>query len=102
MVWRCDDIGRGAVLLVNVCYPEWTGGWSTGPRLLVPLLPFAVLPIAGLIAGDSTFSRVATWLALVLAVAGGVEMLLVSGRRRSDSAGYRQPARRGRLADLVG
>src|SRR5690606_25724629 len=28
-----------AVFLVNVSYPEWTGGWSTGPRLLVPLLP---------------------------------------------------------------
>jgi hypothetical protein len=68
-----------SVLLVNVCYPEWTGGWSTGPRLLVPLLPFAVLPIAGLLAGDSTFSKVATWLALLLAAAGGVEMLLFQG-----------------------
>jgi hypothetical protein len=39
-----------AVLLVNLSYPEWTGGWSTGPRLLVPLLPFAMLPVAGLLA----------------------------------------------------
>ncbi len=68
-----------AVLMVNVCYPEWTGGWSTGPRLLVPLLPFAVLPIAGLLAGESALSRVATWLALVLALAGGVEMFLFQG-----------------------
>src|SRR5208282_4485259 len=31
-----------AVFVVNLSYPEWTGGWSTGPRLLVPLLPFAM------------------------------------------------------------
>jgi hypothetical protein len=67
------------VLMVNVCYPEWTGGWSTGPRLLVPLLPFAVLPVAGLISGESNLARAATWLALALAVAGGVEMLLFQG-----------------------
>lgn len=27
-------------LWVNLSYPEWTGGWSTGPRLLVPSLPW--------------------------------------------------------------
>ena len=32
-----------AVFVVNLSYPEWTGGWSTGPRLLVPLLPFGRL-----------------------------------------------------------
>ncbi len=39
-----------AVLLVNLSYPEWTGGWSTGPRLLVPLIPFAMIGVAGLMA----------------------------------------------------
>ena len=39
-----------SVLLVNLSYPEWTGGWSTGPRLLVPLIPFAMIPVAGLLA----------------------------------------------------
>jgi hypothetical protein len=68
-----------AVLLVNVFYPEWTGGWSTGPRLLVPLLPFAVLPIAGSLAGDSPWSRIATVAALALAIAGGAEMVLFQG-----------------------
>jgi hypothetical protein len=68
-----------SVLLVNVFYPEWTGGWSTGPRLLVPLLPFAVLPIAGLLAGGTTFSRSVTWLAAALALAGAIEMLLFQG-----------------------
>ena len=68
-----------SVLLVNVFYPEWTGGWSTGPRLLVPLLPFAVLPIAGLLSGEGLLSRAATWLALALAFAGAIEMLLFQG-----------------------
>jgi hypothetical protein len=76
-----------AVFLVNLSYPEWTGGWSTGPRLLVPLLPFAMLPIAGLLAGNSRLARVATIIAMVLALAGGAEMLLfqaVGGRIPQD------------------
>jgi len=68
-----------SVLLVNVFYPEWTGGWSTGPRLLLPLLPFAMLPVAALLAGSSRWAGAATIGALVLAVAGGVEMLLFQG-----------------------
>ena len=68
-----------AVLLVNVFYPEWTGGWSTGPRLLVPLLPFAILPVAALLSGESSLAKVATWLAVALAAAGGIEMLLFQG-----------------------
>jgi hypothetical protein len=67
------------VLLVNLSYPQWTGGWSTGPRLLVPLLPFAVLPVAALLAGDSPRARTATAIAAALALAGGVLMLLFQG-----------------------
>ncbi len=44
-----------AVFLVNLSYPEWSGGWSTGPRLLVPMLPFAMLPVAGLLAVGGRF-----------------------------------------------
>ena len=65
-----------AVFLVNLSYPEWTGGWTTGPRLLVPLLPFAILPIAGLLVVGG---RVASVLALVLAIAGAVVLLLFQG-----------------------
>lgn len=32
--------GFAVPLWVNLSYPEWTGGWSTGPRLLVPTLPW--------------------------------------------------------------
>lgn len=35
--------GCAVPLWVNLSYPEWTGGWSTGPRLLVPALPWAAL-----------------------------------------------------------
>jgi hypothetical protein len=65
-----------AVFTVNLSYPEWTGGWSTGPRLLVPLLPFAMLPVAGFIAWGG---RPALWIAALLATAGGVLMLLFVG-----------------------
>jgi hypothetical protein len=65
-----------AVFLVNLSYPEWSGGWSTGPRLLVPMLPFAMLPVAGLLAVGG---RATTALAAVLAVVGGVVVFLFVG-----------------------
>jgi hypothetical protein len=68
-----------AVFLVNLSYPEWTGGWSTGPRLLVPLLPFGMVPVAGVLADHGRWSRVWLWLALLLALAGGALMLLFQG-----------------------
>ena len=76
-----------AVLLVNMFYPEWTGGWSTGPRLLVPMLPFAMLPVAALLSGKSRGATVATAAAVILALAGGLLMLVfqsVGGRIPQD------------------
>ena len=69
-----------AVFLVNLSYPEWTGGWSTGPRLLLPLLPFAMLMVAESLAVGG---RAIAALAAALAIAGGVEMAVyqaVGGR----------------------
>jgi len=68
-----------AVFVVNLSYPEWTGGWSTGPRLLVPLLPFAMIPVAAVLAGRSRWSCLAAWLASALALAGGVLIMLFQG-----------------------
>ncbi len=65
-----------AVLLVNLSYPEWTGGWTTGPRLLVPMLPFACLAVAPLLAANR---RIVLIPALILGILGGVEMLLFEG-----------------------
>jgi hypothetical protein len=79
---------------VNLFYPEWTGGWSTGPRLLVPLIPFAILPVAALLAGDTRRAKAATNIALCLALAGGVLMLLfqsVGGRIPPDYPDYGDP-----------
>ena len=68
--------GVAAVFLVNLSYPEWTGGWSTGPRFLVPLLPFAMLPVAALLAVGGRWATIA---AVLLTLAGGVLMLLFQG-----------------------
>ncbi|HEY2157337.1 MAG TPA: hypothetical protein VGH33_17040 [Isosphaeraceae bacterium] len=65
-----------AVFLVNLSYPEWSGGWSTGPRLLVPMLPFAMLPVAGLLAVGG---RAATAVAVILTLMGAVVILLFQG-----------------------
>lgn len=68
-----------SVLLVNLSYPEWTGGWSTGPRLLLPLIPVAMIPIAGLLAEGGRWNRVWMGIAGGLTIAGGIEMLLFQG-----------------------
>ena len=65
-----------AIFLVNLSYPEWTGGWTTGPRLLVPLLPFACLAVAPLLAWGG---RPIWMLTAALAVIGAGEMLLFGG-----------------------
>lgn len=65
-----------AVFLVNLSYPHWSGGWSTGPRLLVPLLPFGMLPVAALLAVGG---RPVTAVAVGLAMIGGALMLLFQG-----------------------
>jgi hypothetical protein len=65
-----------AMFLVNLSYPEWTGGWSTGPRLLVPLIPFAMLPVAALLAVNS---RALIGLACALTLWGGIVIFLFVG-----------------------
>jgi hypothetical protein len=34
------------VLLFNLSFKDWHGGWTCGPRYLIPALPFLALPIA--------------------------------------------------------
>jgi hypothetical protein len=38
--------GALAFLLINAGFVYWSGGWSTGPRYLVPMLPLVALPLA--------------------------------------------------------
>ncbi|MDX2037306.1 MAG: hypothetical protein SFX72_11705 [Isosphaeraceae bacterium] len=65
-----------AVFLVNLSYPEWTGGWSTGPRLLLPLLPFAMLGVAGFAA---VAGRLASTAIAALGILGWFIMLAFVG-----------------------
>jgi hypothetical protein len=82
------------VLLVNLSYPNWTGGWSTGPRFLLPLVPFAMLAVAALI---SVGGRSVVAVAATLALFGGVSMLLfqgVGGRiPDAEAPAYQHPLR---------
>lgn len=81
---RCRRPGLALVSLsiatalfgVNLSYPEWTGGWSTGPRLLLPLIPFAMIAVAASLAGEGRWTGIATALAVLLSLAGGALMLL--------------------------
>ncbi len=68
-----------AVLLVNLSYPEWTGGWSTGPRLLLPLIPFAMVPVAAFLSVGGRWAGPALTIGTVLALLGAGEMLLFQG-----------------------
>ena len=70
-----------AIFLVNLSYPEWTGGWCTGPRLLVPLLPFGMMGVMGVLldTGRDGLNRVLRGLALALVLAGAGVMLLCVG-----------------------
>ncbi|MBI1279023.1 MAG: hypothetical protein GC179_12915 [Anaerolineaceae bacterium] len=56
LMWREQPKYREVVVLISVIvigfflynagYLVWWGGWSTGPRFLVPMLPFMMLPMA--------------------------------------------------------
>jgi hypothetical protein len=72
-----------AVFLVNLSYPEWTGGWSTGPRLLVPLLPFAMIPVAALLGVGGRWTSI---LVMLLSLMGALVILgyVATGARVPD------------------
>jgi hypothetical protein len=53
-----------AYVLFNAGYFAWDGGGSTGPRHLVPVLPYLVMPI-GFFLDGTRFTRAVTWTALV-------------------------------------
>jgi len=48
--YRPEAILFGSLILVNLflsaAWWSWMGGWSSGPRLLVPLIPLWLLPVA--------------------------------------------------------
>ncbi len=80
-----------AIFLVNLSYPEWTGGWSTGPRLLVPLIPFAMLPVAATLAVGGVRT---TWIALRIGGGGCSDAPLPGDPGPCSSIRRRSPLRR--------
>jgi len=68
--------GTSATMLVMVaCWWTWHGGWSWGPRLLVPLMPVLVLPLAWVFDRYTQFSG-GLRIALVAVVAVSVVVQL--------------------------
>ncbi|MEZ4450240.1 MAG: hypothetical protein R3B09_12255 [Nannocystaceae bacterium] len=55
---------------------DWFGGWAVGPRHLVPVLPFAVLPLA--LVWERFFAGMRGW-ARALVIAGHVGAVALSG-----------------------
>jgi hypothetical protein len=64
----------GWMLALNLAYPLWEGGWCTGPRLMVPALPFAILIVAGLVGA----ARHAVVSAIVGVAACGGALLMIA------------------------
>jgi hypothetical protein len=71
---------------VNLTYPLPEGGWCTGPRFLLPALPFVFLAVAGLLGADR--SGTATSLGACVAAASACWMLacVAVGGRFPDTA----------------
>ena len=47
-LWGLTAAAVGVMLLANTSFNGWHGGYTTGPRYLVPVLPFLVLGLAWL------------------------------------------------------
>ncbi len=71
-------------LWVNLSYPEWTGGWSTGPRLLTPALPWLGLA-SGYSLNDKWLRRLSPPLYLAGLILADL-FLSVGGRISQDIA----------------
>ena len=86
------------------CIPTGPSGWSTGPRFLLPLIPFGMLAVAAIL---SVGGRSVVAVAISLAVFGGLEHVALPGvsaeahpRRRGP--GLSAPPPRSRLAYMAG
>jgi hypothetical protein len=61
------------MVTLNVSYPLWEGGWCTGPRLMVPAIPFAILLVSGLL--GAARHAVASAIVGLAAIAGTILMI---------------------------
>jgi hypothetical protein len=92
----------GWMLFLNVSYPLWQGGWCTGPRLIVPAIPFATILVGGLLGVRR--SEFFTPIVGLAAIAGGVLMLgcvAVGGRFPTDFFDPMAPRGQGKIDNPV-
>ena len=77
----CAGVVMGNLLLAGAWH-SWEGGWSWGPRLLVPAIPLWLLP-AGLAFGGSPSARWRAWIAglVLISVAVQVPGILVKDQQ---------------------
>ena len=72
-----------AIVVVNLgfygAYVDWWGGWNWGPRYLVPMTPFLILPLLPLLQRWGDLPRTARRAIYGLAAAGVVVQLLDIG-----------------------
>ncbi|NOZ06179.1 MAG: hypothetical protein GXP41_07505 [Chloroflexi bacterium] len=77
--FRAETLLIGWIAATYLCvyglWFMWWGGWSWGPRFLVPLIPFLMLPLAGLVDTISWRSRL-TQLSVALLVLASVGVQL--------------------------
>jgi hypothetical protein len=59
-----------SLLLFYSGYPNWHGGWSVGPRYLVPAIPFLLFPLAFMA------TTIIEWIALGASIAAVVPLTL--------------------------
>jgi hypothetical protein len=72
--WAIVVLGA-ATLLLYATYPTWYAGWTWGPRFMVPLVPFLMLPAAEVF-GASIRTRRVRWLVWGSLAAGLCEQVL--------------------------
>jgi hypothetical protein len=88
------------MLFVNVSYPLWEGGMCTGPRFILPALPFLVLALAGLV--GSGWRWLWTTLLAPAVVAGGLLMIACVAVGGRFPPGLEQPIREKAVPQWLG
>ncbi|HHY54671.1 MAG TPA: hypothetical protein GYA08_04470 [Chloroflexi bacterium] len=76
-----------AIFLFNASSSMWWGGFAVGPRYLLPMLPFLVLPIGFILTlwGDRLWLRIVTALALLWSLLAVWSMTLAEQAFPSDA-----------------